>query len=254
MNNPKNLTISTSTSTSTSSQWDELLETSNDNEDIFAPPSSPPPPHLIYIPENYRNAGMNSWQQNHNKQLQLQQQQQQGTPEKKKKHALLRLLRSQLFFFAKKLAKIILQNNNLLLIANVVNKLWKARASFINPAMFVLKNTIFIIKHDGYINLLKYTIHFVQYHLMDVFSKQQENLTVTSNVASNVVSKFNRRDPVTTAILLLKTTSHLTFAGRKIISKWLSHTIRNMGGLDSVILAISAIAFAKTMQKSDRIF
>ncbi|CAO3612625.1 unnamed protein product [Mucor hiemalis] len=245
MNNRKNLTISTSTSTSTSSQWDELLETGNDNEDIFAPPSSPPPPHLIYIPENYRNAGMNSWQQNHNKE------QPQSTPEKKKKnHALLRLLRSQLFLFAKKLTKIILQNNNLLLIANVVNKLWKARASFIDPFMFVVKNTIFIIRHDGYINLLKYTIHFVQYHLMDIFSKQQESLAVTSNV----VSRINKRDPLTTAILLLKTTSHLTLVVRKIISKWLSHTIRNMGGLDSVILAISAVAFAKTMQKSDRIF
>ncbi len=209
-------------------------------DDIYSPASSPPPPHLIYIPENYRssnnNAGIKPWQQNYKLPVK---------EEKKKKDALI-IIRRHFYLFAKKFLKMLLSNNNLLLIVNVVNKLWKARANFIQPLTFVIKNTLFIIKHDGYLNLMRYTISFIK----DIFMKQQQQLHINSTV-----NKFNSsKSPLTTFRLLFGTVSHLFIVSQKITSRWLSHTIKNMGGLDSIILAISAIAFAKTIQKSERIF
>lgn len=189
-------------------------------------PPSPPPAHLIYFPENY--AGTKSWQQV-NTYIPHRQNNNNDTPEKKPY-----LIRRQLYAFAKTLIKTLFKNNNLLLMANIVNKLWKARHSFITPILPILKQLIFIVRHNSYKQLITYSIHFVRHHLVH---KQR-----------NTVSTHQTAHPIQTFILLMATVSHLLVRFQKIGYKWTARTVRNMGGLDSVVLALSAIIFAKSIQ------
>ncbi|GAA5801551.1 hypothetical protein HPULCUR_006999 [Helicostylum pulchrum] len=69
----------------------------------------------------------------------------------------------------------------------------------------------------------------------------------------NTVSTHRAVHPIQTFILLLATVSHLLVRFQKIGYKWAAHTVRNMGGLDSVVLALSAIIFAKSIQRTNRI-
>ncbi|KAG2212401.1 hypothetical protein INT47_001762 [Mucor saturninus] len=213
----------------------------DDQDDIYSPPLSPPPPHLIYFPENY--AGNKSWQQNSNHAPQRDPYGKRSNyPEESKNTKYAGLIRRQIYTVAKISTKLIFQNNNLLLIANIVNKLWRARESFIKPALHITNNLRFIMKNGGYKNLLRYTMHFVQYH----FSKQQHHHHQSSLVHNS--------SPATTMILVLATMSHLLVVLKKVGLKWASKTIRNMGGLDSIVMAVSAIAFAKSIQSSGRVF
>ncbi|KAI8054811.1 hypothetical protein BDF21DRAFT_431098 [Thamnidium elegans] len=191
----------------------EITITKDWEEDDTLGPPSPPPAHLIYFPETY--AGSKSWQQ--------------------KPY----LIRRQFYTFAKTLMKTLFKNNNLLLMANIVNKLWKARLSFITPILPIMKQLIFIIRHNSYKQLITYSVHFIRHHIM--------------NQTQKTVSIHRTVHPIQTFILLLATVSHLLVRFQKIGYKWAAHTIRNMGGLDSVVLALSAIIFAKSIQRTNRI-
>lgn len=240
MNNKNNLSINTNcnnTVANTATYWEN-----DDQDDIYSPPLSPPPPHLIYFPENY--AGNKSWQQNSNHAPQRDPYGKKSNyPEESKNTKYSGSIRRQIYTIAKILTKLIFQNNNLLLIANIVNKVWRARASFIKPVLHITSNIRFIMKNGGYKNLLRYTIHFVQYH----FSKQQHHHHHRSVLQHN-------SSPATTMILVMATMSHLLVVLKKAGLKWASKTIRNMGGLDSIIMAVSAIAFARSVQSSGRVF
>lgn len=202
-----------------------------EEDDALGPPS-PPPTHLIYFPETY--AGTKSWQQV-NTYIPHRQNSNNDTPEKKPY-----LIRRQLYAFAKTLIKTLFKNNNLLLMANIVNKLWKARHSFITPILPILKQLIFIVRHNSYKQLITYSIHFIRHHLMH----QRRNTVSTAHRTAH---------PIQTFIVLLTTVSHLLVRFQKIGYKWAARTVRNMGGLDSVVLALSAIIFAKSIQHKDRI-
>lgn len=234
----KNLSISTGYNNNridATNNWEQ-----DDHDDIYSPPLSPPPPHLIYFPENY--AGNKSWQQKNNY---VPQRDPYGKKSNYPEEDMIRyagFIRRQIFAVAKTLTKLIFQNNNLLLIANIINKLWRARANFIKPVLHTVSNIRFIMKNGGYRNLLKYTIHFIQNH----FSKQQYQYHQSS--------VNNNSSPLTTMILVLATMSHLLVVLKKIGLKWASKTIGNMGGLDSIVLVVSAIAFARSIQSSRRVF
>ncbi|KAG2236396.1 hypothetical protein INT48_008378 [Thamnidium elegans] len=209
----------------------EITITKDWEEDDTLGPPSPPPAHLIYFPETY--AGSKSWQQV-NTYIPHRQSNNNDIPEKKPY-----LIRRQFYTFAKTLMKTLFKNNNLLLMANIVNKLWKARLSFITPILPIMKQLIFIIRHNSYKQLITYSVHFIRHHIM--------------NQTQKTVSIHRTVHPIQTFILLLATVSHLLVRFQKIGYKWAAHTIRNMGGLDSVVLALSAIIFAKSIQRTNRI-
>jgi hypothetical protein len=99
------------------------------------------------------------------------------------------------------------------------------------------------MKHDGYKKLVLYSIHFVKR-----FLQQQHKM------AANGLPQRRPKHPATTALLLLSTTSHLLAMLNKIGSRWLLGVIKSMGGLDSIVLAVSTILFTKSVQNSSRIF
>ncbi|KAI9343665.1 hypothetical protein BD770DRAFT_397978 [Pilaira anomala] len=178
-----------------------------EEDDIFAPPASPPPPHLIYFPETY-HAG------NHNKSWQPPM----IAEEKKKEKAYF--VRRQIYCIAKSLIKTILKNNNILLILNILNKLWRSRASLIEPTLIILNHYL----QQG--TLLPTTLFF--------------NRNIQHNKGGRTPQQANK------SIILILT--HVLVRFQKLGYK----TIRNMGGLDSVILAISAILFTKSIQTTPR--
>lgn len=180
-----------------------------EEDDIFAPPASPPPPHLIYFPETYHagNHHNKSWQQ------------QSPSVEDEELEKKAYFVRRQMYCIAKSLIKTLLKNNNILLILNILNKLWRSRASLIEP-------TLVILNHYLQQGTLLPTPHF--------FFHSSRNMQL----------KAGGRPPKSIILIL----THVLVQFQKLGYK----TIRNMGGLDSVILAISAILFTKSIQTTPR--
>jgi hypothetical protein len=114
----------------------------------------------------------------------------------------------------------------------------------------LLGNAFFIMKHDGYKKFVLYSIHFAHYHFVKNFLKQQQKMSFIANG----IPRHRSKGPVITAMLVLSTTSHLMAVLNKMGTRWLSRTIRSMGGLDSIVLAVSTIIFTKSIQSSSRIF
>lgn len=167
---------------------------------------------------------------------------------KRTKHTVV--LRRQISTLTKTLLKFIFKNNNLLLMFNIANALWKSRLHFIIPLKCFLGNAFFVMKHDGYKKLAFYSIHFVHYHFAKNFLKQQQKTAAMANG----LPRYRPKNPVATAMLILSTTGHLLSVLNKIGNRWLSRTIKSMGGMDSILLAISTIIFTKSIQSSSRIF
>ncbi|KAL7331584.1 hypothetical protein PS15p_203757 [Mucor circinelloides] len=210
--------------------------TSVDEDDLSSPPSSPPPAHIIYLPETYHYAGNNLNQGN------------QGSEKREQKSTpyYAVISRRKLFTVAKTLIKFIFKNNNILLFINIINNLWKQRIHFIRPAVHVAKQILFVVQHSSYKQCLRYLILFLDYHFNKAFTKKQQMHLMTT-------AKNSSKSPFTTIMLLLSTMTHLLAVTSKIGSKWTQNFIKSLGGLDSIVLAACTIAFTKSLQ-SDRIF
>ncbi|CAO3644041.1 unnamed protein product [Mucor fragilis] len=212
---------------------------SADENDLSSPPSSPPPAHIIYLPETYHYAGNNLNQGN----------QDNNNNEKRDQRSIpyyAIISRRRLFNVAKTLIKFLFKNNNILLFINIANNLWKQRLQFIRPTVHIAKQILFVVRYSSYKQCIRYLIHFMDYHFNRAFSKKQQMHLMTT-------AKNSSRSPLTTMILMLSTMTHLLAVITKIGSKWTQNFINSLGGLDSIVLAACTIAFTKSLQP-DRIF
>lgn len=269
MNKNKNLYIST---TRSNNNWESEENDDDDQSDIHAPPSSPPPPHLIYFPESsssastYYDANSNkSWQNKRNPYINHPISRKRNhhpieaageEEENKKKQRLSVIFRRHIYTFAKTILKFIFKNNNLLLFATLVNKLWKARLQFIQPTCVISKQAWFFVRHAQYEQVVKFSVDFVLYHLKKIAA------TITTQQQKHIIQQQATRknnkgaaSPLGVVILVrAATVSRALVVLKKMGPKWIHKALRNMGGLDGIVLAVSTIAFTKSIQRSDRIF
>ncbi|KAI9487838.1 MAG: hypothetical protein EXX96DRAFT_535964 [Benjaminiella poitrasii] len=181
----------------------------------YSPPSSPPPAHAIFLPETHHPiiADNSSWQASSRKR---------GPVVASRRY---HYARRHLFRLAKTLIKLLFKSNNLLLLASFANQLWKSRLPIILFTHRIMKHVSFIIRYQAN---YKQMIYFVYNYLLIVFKHQK-----TSSTQQNYHS---------TPLLLVLTT-------KNVGSRWIRDILRNLGGLDSIILAISTITFMRSFQQ-----
>lgn len=117
---------------------------------------------------------------------------------------------------AKTILSYLFKKNNILVIINLLNTLWQKR--------FIIQKAVTSTVHKG----------------LHTSSKIHHHHAHRSGIAQTML-----------LLAALNTTSHVL--AKKSIH-WASKSIHNMGGLDSVLLALSTVALTKSIQRSERIF
>lgn len=198
-------------------------------DDIYEPPSSPPPVHAIYFPESYHYAGTS----------------QDDTPKQSIGRTSYSIRRST-YTLAKKSLKLLLRNNNILLIANYLNKVWKQRV-FLYRA---IDAAVYFIRCHGYKQTLFYVIHFFRFQILKYLIHQKLLSSTAADHSLATATQYGLNNPKKSLFLAVSLLKHSWVLILKMISK----TIKSIGGVDSILLAFSTIALTKSFQQSNTIF
>lgn len=200
-----------------------------DSEDIYEPPSSPPPVHAIYFPESYHHA---------------------GTPQDDIHHQSVQknfyAVRRTTYTLAKKTLTLLIRKTNLLLITNYLNKLWRHRMIFYRG----MDTAAYYVRTNGYRKTLLYVIHFFRFQIIKYLIKQNLLSSKAQSQSLANVAQYSLDNPRKSFFVALSLLKHTSI----FIMKFISKSIKNIGGLDSILLAFSTIALTKSIQHSNTIF